>query len=475
VAALPALSPASFTVSWSGSDGPDGSGIASYSVYVSDDGGPFTGFQTATTQTSATFNGKDGHTYGFYSVATDNAGNIQPTPTAAQASTRVDAVAPTSSVAALPAFSPGSFTVSWSGCDNPGGSGIASYSAFVSDDGGPYTAFQTATTRTSATFTGQDGHTYAFYSVATDHAGNVQATPASAQATTLVDATAPASSVAAPPTFSPGSFTVSWSGGDGAHGSGVASYSLFVSDDGGPFTAFRTATTQTSATFNGKDGHTYGFYSVATDNAGNVQPSPTAAQASTRVDAVAPTSSVAALPAEFDTASFTVSWSGSDNPGGSGIASYSVFVSDDGGPFTRWLAATAQTSAVYTGSPGHSYGFYSVATDNAGNVQAAPAGAQASTQLVPPPAPPPPAPPAEPVGPIAVMLVPRRFGKKTKLVAEVLFAGGLPPLDVTAPYQQPTYHAITVMPQDFNGDGTFNSLLFSARRGKRQVSTVMPV
>ena len=39
---LPATeSSTSFTVSWSGSDG-DGSGIASYNVYVSDDGGPFT-------------------------------------------------------------------------------------------------------------------------------------------------------------------------------------------------------------------------------------------------------------------------------------------------------------------------------------------------------------------------------------------------------------------------------------------------
>ena len=31
---------------------------------------------------SATFTGQTGHTYGFYSVATDAAGNVQPTPTA---------------------------------------------------------------------------------------------------------------------------------------------------------------------------------------------------------------------------------------------------------------------------------------------------------------------------------------------------------------------------------------------------------
>ena len=42
-----------------------------------------------TTQTSATFTGQVGHTYGFYSVATSNIGLVQPTPSAAQASIAV--------------------------------------------------------------------------------------------------------------------------------------------------------------------------------------------------------------------------------------------------------------------------------------------------------------------------------------------------------------------------------------------------
>ena len=97
-----------------------------------------------------------------------------------------DVVPPTSSVNALPASitGPGSFTVSWSGSDNSGGSGIGSYSIYVSDNGGTYSAWLTNTTATSATFTGKDGHTYSFFSMATDNAGNVQATPKSAQATT---------------------------------------------------------------------------------------------------------------------------------------------------------------------------------------------------------------------------------------------------------------------------------------------------
>jgi hypothetical protein len=97
-------------------------------------------------------------------------------------------------------------------------------------------------------------------------------------------------------------------------------------------------------------------------------------------DTGAPTSSVQALPA-FSKASFPVSWSGQDDPGGSGIASYNIYVSDNGGTFTLWQAGTPQTSATYPGQPGHTYGFYSVATDNVGNVQPTPTAAQATTML----------------------------------------------------------------------------------------------
>jgi hypothetical protein len=73
----------SFTVSWSESD--PSATIASYDVYVSDNGGPFTAFQTGTSANSATFNGTIGHSYGFFSIATDTAGNSEPMKTAPDA------------------------------------------------------------------------------------------------------------------------------------------------------------------------------------------------------------------------------------------------------------------------------------------------------------------------------------------------------------------------------------------------------
>ena len=100
--------------------------------------------------------------------------------------TTIDSVAPTSAVAGLPAFSPATFTVSWSGHDDPAGSGIDSFDVYVSDDGGDFTLWQYDTTNTSATFAGVVGHTYAFYCVAFDHAGNSQPVPVDSQTATTI-------------------------------------------------------------------------------------------------------------------------------------------------------------------------------------------------------------------------------------------------------------------------------------------------
>ncbi len=99
------------------------------------------------------------------------------------------------------------------------------------------------------------------------------------------------------------------------------------------------------------------------------------------LDAVAPTSTVAVLPKTVETEEFLLSWSGSDDEGGSAIASYTIYVSEDGSAFAPWLEATNLTEATFVGEPGHSYEFYSVARDNAGNLEAIPSVPQAHTQI----------------------------------------------------------------------------------------------
>jgi hypothetical protein len=95
----------------------------------------------------------------------------------------LDNTPPTSSVKPLPPNEPTSgFTVNWSGTDV--GAGIQDFTIYVSDNGGLFAAFLTNTTATSATFTGQSGHTYGFYSIARDLVGNVEGAKTTAEATT---------------------------------------------------------------------------------------------------------------------------------------------------------------------------------------------------------------------------------------------------------------------------------------------------
>jgi RHS repeat-associated protein len=92
----------------------------------------------------------------------------------------LDSDLPTSTITVVPTISVSNFTVAWSGNDI--GSGLDFYDIFVATDGGPFVPWQTKTTDTSALYTGQIGHTYAFYSVARDNVGNVEATPAAPDA-----------------------------------------------------------------------------------------------------------------------------------------------------------------------------------------------------------------------------------------------------------------------------------------------------
>src|SRR6185436_1765244 len=98
-------------------------------------------------------------------------------------------------------------------------------------------------------------------------------------------------------------------------------------------------------------------------------------------DVTAPTSSASPLPATIRSTTFRVFWSGADNAGGSGLATFDVFVSDNGGAFVPFLTGTTQTSELFTGVVGHTYGFKTVATDVQGNREATPVAAQTETTV----------------------------------------------------------------------------------------------
>ena len=102
------------------------------------------------------------------------------------------------------------------------------------------------------------------------------------------------------------------------------------------------------------------------------------------LDVDLPTSSMIAIPstiaASAQTIAFPISWSGKDV--GSGVVSYSIYTSDNGGPFTHYNTYPASTTMdSFIGTAGHTYGFYSIATDGAGNLQAAKTNPDTSTTI----------------------------------------------------------------------------------------------
>lgn len=99
------------------------------------------------------------------------------------------------------------------------------------------------------------------------------------------------------------------------------------------------------------------------------------------IDADLPAGFVAPLPETSETEEFTVSWAGEDDPTGSAVTTFTVLVSENGGEFTPFLEDTTLTEATFTGSPGSTYEFITVATDNAGNTQPLPAEPQATITI----------------------------------------------------------------------------------------------
>ena len=124
------------------------------------------------------------------------------------------------------------------------------------------------------------------------------------------------------------------------------------------------------------------------DEAGNVGTG--SMSTSWLMDTTPPTSTVTTLPSQTTSTSFVVSVTGTDPNGSngstpSGIASFAIYVSNDGGAFSLFATVTpADPSAVFVGQAGNTYGFYSIATDNAGNVQPTPTAAQQTVQILAP-------------------------------------------------------------------------------------------
>jgi hypothetical protein len=188
--------------------------------------------------------------------------------------------------------------------------------------------------------------------------------------TFTIDSTAPVSAVKSLPEFTTKpDFQVVWIGTDNC--AGISDYTISMSDNGGDYKVWKESTSDNSALFNGVDGSTYRFYSVARDKAINLEEAPGVPDAITTVDATPPVSSMNPLAPYQSSEDFTVGWSGKDQT--SGVASYTVYVSEDRAAFSVWQDGVTSISAVYSGQDGHEYKFYVLAKDLAGLSQPQPA------------------------------------------------------------------------------------------------------
>lgn len=226
---------------------------------------------------------------------------------------------PISHVLPLPAVeNAASFTVQWAGTDV--GSGIQDFTIFVSENGGAFTPFLSNTTDISATFTGQTGKSYAFYSIARDQVGNQEDPKTAHEATTQVamDTIPPTTTASASPSpnangWNNTTVTVTLSAVDNPGGSGVKQLQFSLA---GASSGTQTVIGSSAAIAITNEGVTTLTY-FATDKAGNQEASKTL---TVQIDTTPPVVTATQTPApnanSWNNTDVTVTGSGTDGLSG---------------------------------------------------------------------------------------------------------------------------------------------------------------
>lgn len=378
VATLPAYSPASIPVSWSGTDAT--AGISSYTVQYMAEGGSWTDWLTDTALTSGAFGPsspvtlQDQTTYYFRCIAKDHAGNTEEYPGSADAFTLVDVSSPpapsvTSSTHAEDVYNLGSNAPSFEWAVPSDVSGIAGYSAVLdhSSDTVPGTAVNLTTNSTSYTDLG-DGSWY-LHVRAADNAGNWGDTDT--YGPVKIDVTSPTFSgiAASPDPAKAGTATISFTASEE-----LSAATVTVTQNGAA-PADVTMTSGDNITWTGSHTVTAGHDGTAqiavegTDMAGSTN----TASGSFTVDATAPSAPSASSSHPEDTAHSnghaTFGWAAASDAGGTGIAGYTYAVNQSSS-YTLDVSTDTEGLAASTDTADGTYWFHLAAVDNAGNISA---------------------------------------------------------------------------------------------------------
>jgi YD repeat-containing protein len=377
------ISQSQINLAWSAST--DNIGVVGYKVERCQGAG-CTGFAEIATLTATTFSNTglpSGTTFVYRVRSYDAASNHSGYSNSITATTVSDTTAPSipGSLSAT-AMSATQINLTWTASTDTGGSGLAGYKVERCQGSG-CTGFAQIATPTGPSYADTDrssGVTYVYRVRSYDGAGNHSVYSNSASATTSdnVAPTTPSGLSAS----APNSTTVNLSWTASTDNVAVTGYKVFRNG-----TQVGTSTT-TSYADNTVSGSTAYSYSVSAYDAASNNSALSSAVNVTTPDTIPPSTptglaAVAASPTQVN-----LSWSGSSDTGGSGLAGYRIY---RGGSHIATTAATSYSDTTVAASTAYSYTV--AAYDNATN-----SSSQSTPANVTTPAPPDTTPPSVPSG-----------------------------------------------------------------------------
>ncbi|HEX7255365.1 MAG TPA: right-handed parallel beta-helix repeat-containing protein [Gaiellaceae bacterium] len=349
ITAQPAASTGSTSASFEFAGSDDTSPAASLSFQCSLDGAAF----AACTSPKSYF-GLSVGSHTFEVRATDGAGNVDASP-ASYSWTVLDTIAPETTITGQPDSPTPSAAASFGFTGSDDTTAAASLSFQCSLDGAAFAACSSP-----KDYSGLAAGSHTFQVRAIDAAGNVDASPAS-YTWTVLDTTAPETTITAQPAASTGSTSASFEFTGSDNVTPAASLSFECSLDGAAFAACTSP-----KPYSGLSVGSHTFQVRATDAAGNVDSSP-ASYSWTVLDTIAPDTTITGQPdATTPSTDASFGFTGSDDT--TGAASLSFECSLDGAAF-----AACSSPKSYSGLSAGSHTFRVRAIDAAGNVDGSPA------------------------------------------------------------------------------------------------------
>ncbi|MBN1592443.1 MAG: right-handed parallel beta-helix repeat-containing protein [Candidatus Coatesbacteria bacterium] len=357
----------------------DSSGIFEVSLWVSVNGSAYSDAGLTNYGLSGSFSFTPGVVtdgiYSFYSLASDRAGNAEAVPGAPDTIVTFDLDAPISSASSDSEYSSFPILVDFNASDTA--SGVAEVSLWVSFNGGAFVTTGLSSQEASGTFSYAPVSTldgvYAFYTIAWDEAGNAEQAKTAADVSVMVDRIAPKSSCSIEHEYGNSApIKVDYTSSDS--GSGIGSVRLYSRFEGGSWSLV-VKLTEAAGSYNFtpaplKEG-TYEFYTRAYDKASNAE-SLSGADDGIEIDLTAPNSSASA-PESATELPISVYFAGRDTR--SAVESVRLWYRVDDG---EWLDSGLQSEdsdGIFEfdcpDGPGL-YALYTIATDIAGNIEAAP-------------------------------------------------------------------------------------------------------